>query len=332
MTKIATDLEQLHVYHRDATSELVVTLPLRPDGPSDWDEGQADGIWRDLYNDAADQAGVSSRANGSGDETQIAVTLPDSETLGAGRVPPVGRVSCSGTSRAVHRPNGSPRRRPRPARSEGPVVDGDTCIGYRYRLAIWNGSRPGLPSWSGSAPRPVPCQVRGCVRRCDRGRDRQARPLRLAGHLVSAPPRPRGIRRSDLRDGGGGRAPAAVLSDHPPGTANIGRLHRCTARVGRRGPRIVSAAGGDPVGPGTIVKEWGRIGVLGFGGPPAHITMLRRLCVEKEGWLTPHDFEDGIAATNLLPGPASTQLAIFCAWRISGIPGALLGGLAFIYP
>ena len=94
----------------------------------------------------------------------------------------------------------------------------------------------------------------------------------------------------------------------------------------------MSAAGGDPVGPGTIVKEWGRIGVLGFGGPPAHITMLRRLCVEKEGWLTPHDFEDGIAATNLLPGPASTQLAIFCAWRISGIPGALLGGLAFICP
>jgi hypothetical protein len=81
MTQIATELEQLHVYHRDATSELVVTFPLRPDGPSDWDEGQADGIWRDLYNDAADQAGVSSRANGSGDETQIAVTLPDSETV-----------------------------------------------------------------------------------------------------------------------------------------------------------------------------------------------------------------------------------------------------------
>ncbi|HZM56345.1 MAG TPA: chromate transporter, partial [Acidimicrobiales bacterium] len=71
----------------------------------------------------------------------------------------------------------------------------------------------------------------------------------------------------------------------------------------------MSATAGAPVGPGTILKEWGRIGVLGFGGPPAHITMLRRLCVEEEGWLTAHDFEDGIAATNLLPGPASTQLA-----------------------
>jgi chromate transporter len=94
----------------------------------------------------------------------------------------------------------------------------------------------------------------------------------------------------------------------------------------------MSATAGAPVGPGTILKEWGRIGVLGFGGPPAHITMLRRLCVEEEGWLTAHDFEDGIAATNLLPGPASTQLAIFCAWRIAGITGALLGGLAFICP
>jgi hypothetical protein len=80
MTKIATELEQLHVYHRDTTSELVVTLPLQPDGPSVWD-GQADGIWRDLYNDAADQAGVSARANGSGDETQLVVTLPDGETV-----------------------------------------------------------------------------------------------------------------------------------------------------------------------------------------------------------------------------------------------------------
>jgi chromate transporter len=43
-------------------------------------------------------------------------------------------------------------------------------------------------------------------------------------------------------------------------------------------------------------------------------------------------FEDAIAATNLLPGPGSTQLAIFCAWRLQGIQGALLGGAAFITP
>jgi chromate transporter len=44
------------------------------------------------------------------------------------------------------------------------------------------------------------------------------------------------------------------------------------------------------------------------------------------------EFEDGVAATSLLPGPASTQLAIFCAWRLRGVVGAILGGLCFIVP
>ncbi len=82
----------------------------------------------------------------------------------------------------------------------------------------------------------------------------------------------------------------------------------------------------------TIAKEWGRIGCTGFGGPPAHIALLRRLVVERERWLAETEFEDAIAATNLLPGPASTQLAIFCAWRLRGVPGALVGGLCFICP
>ncbi len=48
--------------------------------------------------------------------------------------------------------------------------------------------------------------------------------------------------------------------------------------------------------------------------------------------MSEREFEDGIAATNLLPGPASTQLAIFCAWRLRGTLGAILGGLCFILP
>jgi chromate transporter len=83
---------------------------------------------------------------------------------------------------------------------------------------------------------------------------------------------------------------------------------------------------------GEIVREWGRIGCVGFGGPPAHIALLRELCVKRRGWLSAHEFEDAIAACNLLPGPASTQLAIFCAWRVGGRRGALLGGLGFILP
>jgi chromate transporter len=54
--------------------------------------------------------------------------------------------------------------------------------------------------------------------------------------------------------------------------------------------------------------------------------------VEERGWLTADEFEDGIAATNLLPGPASTQLAIYCAWRLRGRLGAIIGGICFILP
>src|SRR5437763_5640644 len=82
----------------------------------------------------------------------------------------------------------------------------------------------------------------------------------------------------------------------------------------------------------TIAREWGRIVCIGFGGPPTHIALLRRLCVERRGWLDAADFEDALAACNLLPGPASTQLAIYCGWRVRRRPGALAGGLAFIVP
>jgi chromate transporter len=82
----------------------------------------------------------------------------------------------------------------------------------------------------------------------------------------------------------------------------------------------------------TVLREWGRIGCVGFGGPPAHIALLRKLCVDREHWLDAAEFEDTISACNLLPGPASTQLAIFCAWRVRGRAGALAGGVAFIVP
>ncbi len=82
----------------------------------------------------------------------------------------------------------------------------------------------------------------------------------------------------------------------------------------------------------VIGREWGRIGCIGFGGPPTHIRLLRDLCVQRRGWLDAQEFEDAVAACNLLPGPASTQLAIFCAWRLRGRLGAVLGGVAFIVP
>ena len=82
----------------------------------------------------------------------------------------------------------------------------------------------------------------------------------------------------------------------------------------------------------VIAKEWLQLGITGFGGPPAHIALLRKLCVEKNKWIESTEFEDAVATTNLLPRPASTQLAIFCAWKLREVRGALLGGLCFIAP
>jgi chromate transporter len=83
---------------------------------------------------------------------------------------------------------------------------------------------------------------------------------------------------------------------------------------------------------GEIARAWGRIGIVGFGGPPAHIALLRELVVDRRRWMGAAQFEDGLAAVNLLPGPASSQLAIYTAWRTRGPAGALVGGLAFIVP
>lgn len=81
-----------------------------------------------------------------------------------------------------------------------------------------------------------------------------------------------------------------------------------------------------------VAREWTRIGVTGFGGPPVHIALLRELAVQRAGWIAPADFESAIAACNLLPGPASTQLAIYLAGRLAGRRGALTGGLCFVAP
>ena len=96
--------------------------------------------------------------------------------------------------------------------------------------------------------------------------------------------------------------------------------------------RPVSADPASRVPLRTVLREWGRIGCIGFGGPPAHVVLLRELCVERRRWLDEDEFIDANAACGLLPGPASTQLAIFCAQRVAGVPGAIVGGLAFIVP
>src|SRR5579883_2797413 len=58
----------------------------------------------------------------------------------------------------------------------------------------------------------------------------------------------------------------------------------------------VGSGGRDTVPVRTIAWEWGRIGCTGFGGPPAHIALLRDLCVERRAWMTAAEFEDAIGA------------------------------------
>src|SRR5581483_5681635 len=115
-------------------------------------------------------------------------------------------------------------------------------------------------------------------------------------------------------------------------TCAAGRGRRAGVRkaCGRRGMAADDAA--EPVPLRTIAREWGRIGCTGFGGPPAHLALLRALCVGRRGWMSASEFEDGVAAANMMPGPASTQMALFCAWRLRGPAGALLGGACFIVP
>ena len=65
-----------------------------------------------------------------------------------------------------------------------------------------------------------------------------------------------------------------------------------------------------PVTLATIAREWGRIGCIGFGGPPAHIALLRQLCVDRRGWLSAAEFEDAVAVDRALRvgAPASKRM------------------------
>src|SRR5256884_5473907 len=75
-----------------------------------------------------------------------------------------------------------------------------------------------------------------------------------------------------------------------------------------------------------------RLGATSFGGPAAHIAMMEDEVVRRRGWLTRADFLDLLGATNLIPGPNSTELAIHIGHRRAGWPGLLVAGACFIVP
>ncbi len=75
-----------------------------------------------------------------------------------------------------------------------------------------------------------------------------------------------------------------------------------------------------------------RLGTIAFGGPAAHIAMMEGEVVRRRQWLTHAEFLDLLGATNLIPGPNSTELAIHIGHRRAGWPGLLIAGACFILP
>jgi len=75
-----------------------------------------------------------------------------------------------------------------------------------------------------------------------------------------------------------------------------------------------------------------RLGATAFGGPAAHIAMMEDEVVRRRGWMTREEFLDLVGATNLIPGPNSTEMAIHIGHRRAGFPGLMVAGAAFIVP
>ena len=75
-----------------------------------------------------------------------------------------------------------------------------------------------------------------------------------------------------------------------------------------------------------------KLGIFGFGGPAAHIAMMREEVVQKRNWVNERDFFDLVGATGLIPGPNSTELAIHIGHRLLGWKGLFIAGLSFIVP
>lgn len=75
-----------------------------------------------------------------------------------------------------------------------------------------------------------------------------------------------------------------------------------------------------------------RLGFTAFGGPAAHIAMMRHELVERRQWIDDRRFADLLGLVNLIPGPSSTELAIYLGYLRAGWPGLLLAGACFILP
>jgi chromate transporter len=81
-----------------------------------------------------------------------------------------------------------------------------------------------------------------------------------------------------------------------------------------------------------IAKLFTKLGCFSFGGPAAHIAMMEKEVVEKRQWMSREHFLDLIGATNLIPGPNSTEMAIHCGYLRAGQLGLWIAGICFVLP
>src|SRR5581483_11802515 len=92
----------------------------------------------------------------------------------------------------------------------------------------------------------------------------------------------------------------------------------------------------DPASRGPRLWELARLflklGTIGFGGPAAHLALMEEECVRRRRWLTHEAFLDMVGATNLIPGPNSTELAIHIGRLRAGSAGLVVAGACFILP
>lgn len=81
-----------------------------------------------------------------------------------------------------------------------------------------------------------------------------------------------------------------------------------------------------------LIRVFGRIGLLSFGGPAAQIGLMQTELVDRHKWLTEKQFLQALSFCMLLPGPEAMQLATFAGWKLRGVAGGLIAGLLFVIP
>ena len=81
-----------------------------------------------------------------------------------------------------------------------------------------------------------------------------------------------------------------------------------------------------------LIRLFLKLGFTAFGGPAAHIAMMKDEVVARRHWMSEAEFLDLLGATNLIPGPNSTQMAIHIGYRRAGWAGLIAAGICFILP